>query len=145
MTSFAGGGGSRPALPPARGDDTGEHALRAAVAYRRSRADPLEGRGGARRGRADGLLDLLVRGDQRDGEALEAQIRALRLDGAVRLLGDRRGVPLVLAAADLFVFPSLSEGFGVAFLEAMAAGRPCIASDLAGVREVAGAGAAVLG
>jgi len=87
---------------------------------------------------------LAIAGEGRLRGALEAQIRALRLDGTVRLLGDRRDVPVLLAAANLFVFPSLSEGFGVAFLEAMAAGRPCIASDLEVVREVAGSDAAVL-
>ena len=54
----------------------------------------------------------------------------------VHLLGLRSDVPEILAAADLFVLPSLSEGLPLALLEAMFAGRPIIASD---VGEVAAA------
>jgi alpha-1,3-rhamnosyl/mannosyltransferase len=41
-------------------------------------------------------------------------------------------------AAGMFVFPSLSEGFGLPVLEAFACGLPVIASDLPALREVAG-------
>jgi glycosyltransferase involved in cell wall biosynthesis len=87
---------------------------------------------------------LAIAGEGRIRPSLEAQIRTLGLAAVVQLLGDRRDVPLLLAAADIFVFPSLSEGFGVALLEAMAAARPCVVSDLEVVREVAGPEAAVL-
>ena len=46
------------------------------------------------------------------------------------------------ANADVFVFPSLAEGFGLPLLEAMAAGTPTICSDLPVLREVAGDAAA---
>jgi glycosyltransferase involved in cell wall biosynthesis len=42
----------------------------------------------------------------------------------------------VLAAADLFAFPSLFEGLGGSLIEAMALGLPIVASDLPAVREV---------
>ncbi len=59
---------------------------------------------------------------------------------AVRFLGTRRDVPALLQLADAFVFPSLQEGTGVALLEAMAAARPCVVSDISIFREVLGEG-----
>jgi glycosyltransferase involved in cell wall biosynthesis len=58
------------------------------------------------------------------------------LDGAVRFLGHRDDLPDVLAAADLFAFPSLWEGLGGAVLEAMALSLPIVASRLDPVAEV---------
>jgi alpha-1,3-rhamnosyl/mannosyltransferase len=51
---------------------------------------------------------------------------------------DRPSLRALYSAAGAFVFPSLSEGFGLPVLEAMAAGVPVIASDLPALREVAG-------
>ena len=47
-------------------------------------------------------------------------------------------LPLVYNAADLFVYPSLYEGFGLPILEAMACGVPVITSNLSSMPEVAG-------
>lgn len=60
----------------------------------------------------------------------------LHLDGHVRFLGHRDDIPEILAAADVFVFPSLFEGLPGAVIEAMALGLPVVASDIAPVREV---------
>ncbi|MGH7508104.1 MAG: glycosyltransferase family 4 protein [Gemmatimonadales bacterium] len=60
----------------------------------------------------------------------------LRLGDRVRFLGHRDDVPELLAAADLFVFPSLYEGLGCSVLEAMALGLPVVASDIPALREV---------
>lgn len=57
------------------------------------------------------------------------------LAGRVRLLGRRDDVPDLLAAADLFVLPSLFEGHPLSVLEAMHAGTPVVATDVAGTRE----------
>ena len=54
----------------------------------------------------------------------------------MRFLGHRDDAPEVLAAADVFVFPSLYEGLGGALIEAMALGLPIVASDLPAIREV---------
>lgn len=78
---------------------------------------------------------LLLVGDGPDRAELAAMISARGLEGAVILLGARDDVPALLAAADLFVFASLSEGFGLAPLEAMAAGRPVIAFRLPALEE----------
>ena len=60
----------------------------------------------------------------------------------VHLLGLRADVTAVLAAADLFVLPSLSEGLPLALLEAMFAGCPIVASDVGEVAAALGHGEA---
>jgi glycosyltransferase-like protein len=47
-------------------------------------------------------------------------------------------LPSLIAAADVFAFPSTKEGFGLAAMEALAAGRPVVARDLPVLREVLG-------
>lgn len=54
----------------------------------------------------------------------------------VRLLGHRDDIAEIVAAADVFAFPSRYEGLGGAVLEAMALGVPVVASDLPALREV---------
>ena len=73
-------------------------------------------------------LAIAGRGDL-DG-ALAAQARMRGLERRVHLLGLRADVAGVLAAADVFVLPSLSEGLPLALLEAMFAGRPIVATDV---------------
>jgi glycosyltransferase involved in cell wall biosynthesis len=71
---------------------------------------------------------------------LEAHVRAMGLDGSVRLLGIRTDVPALLAAADLFVMSSRSEGLPLALLEAMYAGKAVVATSVGGVPEVVRSG-----
>lgn len=82
-------------------------------------------------------LVLLQAGRQgHASEDLHRLAGRLALGDRVRLLGHRTDVPELLAAADLFVFPSLYEGLGGAVVEAMALGLPVVASDLPALREV---------
>lgn len=67
---------------------------------------------------------------------LETLAEAAGLAGRTVFAGERRDVAALLPAFDLFVQPSLWEGFGLTLLEAMAAGRPVIASRVGGVPEV---------
>jgi glycosyltransferase involved in cell wall biosynthesis len=76
-----------------------------------------------------------------EGE-LRARAREHRLAHRVHLLGLRSDIPAVLAAADMFVLPSLSEGLPLALLEAMFAACPIVATDVGQVRAALDNGAA---
>ena len=67
---------------------------------------------------------------------LRAQARSLGLEARVRFLGLRQDVPTLLALADVFVQPSLSEGLSIAILEAMAAARPVVTTRVGGNPEL---------
>lgn len=73
------------------------------------------------------------RGDGR--KKLERLIKREGLDGRVKLLGYRKDIERILPAADCFLFPSRREGFGMAAVEAMAAGLSLVTSDCRGTRE----------
>jgi glycosyltransferase involved in cell wall biosynthesis len=80
---------------------------------------------------------LLVLGDGSLRESLEAQARAERVEGRVVFAGLRPDVTELLPAIDVVVFSSLFEGLPVALLEAMAAGRCIVATDVPGIVEAA--------
>ena len=67
---------------------------------------------------------------------LTSQVRRLRIEESISLLGERKDVREVLAAADVFVLPSLWEGLPYVLIEAAALGKPIVAADIDGVREV---------
>lgn len=72
---------------------------------------------------------------------LEDEALRVGVAGRVVFLGRRRDVPRILSALDLFVQPSVYEGFGLSLLEAMAAGLPVVASRVGGIPEVVQDGA----
>jgi phosphatidylinositol alpha-1,6-mannosyltransferase len=79
----------------------------------------------------------LVVGEGDDRERLEAQACKAGLADRVRFVGSVEQSKLIeiYRAADLFVMPSTGEGFGIAFLEAMASGTPALGLDVAGARD----------
>lgn len=80
---------------------------------------------------------LLVGREGKLTPLLKEKIRTFGLEKSVLLLGHRDDVPALIAAADVFVFPSRFEGLPGALIEAEAAGLPIIASDIPNNREVA--------
>jgi len=70
---------------------------------------------------------------------LEAQIRAeihrLRLGGRFQLLGYRHDSLDVVAAGDIFCLSSIAEGYPVSLMEALALGRPVVATAVGGISE----------
>jgi N-acetyl-alpha-D-glucosaminyl L-malate synthase BshA len=79
---------------------------------------------------------LLMVGDGPDRLAVEALCRELGLCEDVVMLGKLKNPIEAISTADLFVLPSESESFGLAALEAMAAGVPVLASRAGGLPEV---------
>ena len=74
--------------------------------------------------------------DAEYGAELEDLIHARGLERVVRFIGFQPEVHSLLAHAELFVHPSLSEGFALAVLEAMAAGAPVVATRSGGPEEI---------
>ncbi len=79
---------------------------------------------------------LLMVGDGPDRYAVEERCRALGLCEDVVMLGKLRSTKEILSGCDLFLLPSESESFGLAALEAMAAGVPVISTNTGGLPEV---------
>ncbi len=81
-------------------------------------------------------LRLVFAGDGPMEQTLRQQATRLNLDDVVEFRGRCDNVAALLAEADIFVRPSLTEGMSLAVLEAMAAGLPVVASDVSGTRQL---------
>jgi len=81
-------------------------------------------------------LRLLLAGDGNQRSAIEQTIRDRGLAQTVRLAGTREDVADLLAASDVFLMSSISEGIPLTVIEAMAAGRPVISTAVGGLPEL---------
>lgn len=70
-------------------------------------------------------------------QSIVRDVEWLGLEADVRWLGSVADVGALLAAVDVLVSPSLHEGLSLAHLEALAAGKPVLATDVGGTRELA--------
>ncbi len=77
-------------------------------------------------------VQLVLAGDGKLKSVLCQLIEKLELSSIVHMLGMRQDVPSLLKMADIFAFPSLTEGLPNALLEAMAAGCPIVTTDVPG-------------
>ncbi len=78
----------------------------------------------------------LIVGDGPLREELERKAKELAIEDRVRFLGHRNDTGNLMRAMDIFVLPSLHEGVPMAILEAMALGRPIVATHVGGIPEV---------
>ncbi|MBN2008408.1 glycosyltransferase family 4 protein [candidate division KSB1 bacterium] len=82
-----------------------------------------------------GDFSLLLIGSGPDMTSLQAMVEEIGLSDYVEFMGRRHDIPGILRTVDIVVLPSLAEGFPFVMLEAMAVGKPIIASNLPGIRE----------
>lgn len=93
--------------------------------------------------RNEGLrTTLLLAGDGTQRAILQDQAHRLGIDA--QFLGVRTDVPALLARADAVVLPSVREGMSNAVMEAMAAGRPVVATAVGGTPELLGGDRGIL-
>ncbi len=78
---------------------------------------------------------FVLAGDGPERDRLQERARGLGVDGRVRFLGHRQDIPQLMASCDVFVLPSLYEGLPLTVLEAMAAGKPVVATAVGGTDE----------
>ena len=78
----------------------------------------------------------LGHGEEAFGRAMMEEAQSPALLGRFKFLGSRQDVPELLASFDVFVLPTRAETFGIAVVEAMAAGVPVIASRVGAIPEI---------
>ncbi len=81
-------------------------------------------------------VELVYVGKGELQEALKAQAFQMGVSEKVKFLGWRDDVEEIMPIMDLFVLPSLNEGMGRVLVEAMAAGKPIVASDCGGIPDL---------
>lgn len=81
-------------------------------------------------------IQLLLVGDGHLRARHEDLVKDLSLTDRVTFMGIRSDIPELLHASDVCVLSSHHEGFGLAIVEGMAAGIPCIGSDVSGLSEI---------
>lgn len=79
-----------------------------------------------RKKKPEAFLVMVGRGDTE--KEVWAELKKRHLEKAAMVLHDRKDVAEILQASDAAVFPSISEGLGIAVIEMQAAGLPCVAS-----------------
>lgn len=87
-----------------------------------------------------GVKFVLV-GEGKLSEFVEKKTRELGVSEHVIACGFRRDIPAVMKAIDLLVLPSVVEGFGYVLVEAMAAGKPVVATNVSSIPEIVEDGA----
>lgn len=79
---------------------------------------------------------LFIIGNGPEEEALFHLARSLGINKSCRFIDSDLDTHKLLSAMEVFVFPSIKEGLGIALLEALSAGRACVASDIGGISDI---------
>lgn len=82
------------------------------------------------------LASLRIVGDGEERSRLQQQITALGLEKNVTLLGNQGDIPRLMNGFDILVLPSIWEPFGLVIAEAMACGKPVVATSVGGIPEI---------
>lgn len=77
-----------------------------------------------------------TRGEEARAAPVYRKAKELRLDDRLLFAGFRSDIPAVLAALDIFAFPSRAEAFGLVLIEAMAAGKAVVSTRCDGVLDI---------
>lgn len=83
-------------------------------------------------------LQLYIIGNGSEKQKLQKLVKKLQVKDQIQLLGhkSKQEIVTLLQQSDIFVLPSQSETFGVAYIEALACGLPIIATDCGGPRDI---------
>jgi len=82
------------------------------------------------------MAKLIIIGDGSERNNLERLVERLDLEGLVRFLGNRNDIPELLSCLDVAVLSSTEEGLPLSILEAMACGKPVVATNVGGIPAV---------
>lgn len=115
----------------------GQHPVIVAVA----RMDPVKGHINLLKAMPEVLARfstarLLLIGDGPHKEVLKKNVREMNLNNTVEFKGYVENLPMQLSSADIFVLPTLSEGFPITIMEAMAMELPVVASRVGAISEL---------
>jgi glycosyltransferase involved in cell wall biosynthesis len=81
-------------------------------------------------------IKIVLVGGGPDEKRLRRLSKTLKLDKNVIFIPSVGDTTEILPAIDIFVFPSIKEGLGLSLMEAMASGKPCIASRVGGIKSL---------
>lgn len=81
-------------------------------------------------------VNFLFVGDGPHMSSLKTHAKKLGIQSKVTFTGFRKDIPKILAASDIFVFPSIREGLPQSLIEAMAAGKPVVTTNAGGILEI---------
>ena len=104
-----------------------------------ARLVPIKDHSTALKALANPIMDdthLLVVGDGELRDALEKESQALGIAQRIYFLGWRQDIPDILAASDMVILTSINEGTPAALIDAAAAARPVVATDVGGIPSV---------
>lgn len=79
---------------------------------------------------------LLIVGEGNLRKEIETTAKEKGFSDKIHLAGFRKDIPNVMRTLDFLILPSIWEGFGIALIEAMAAGKPCITTNISSMPEI---------